>query len=47
MPLEPWILSNIIDSTTGRTPEHLHPFQVIERCGVRVGIIGLVEEYVK
>lgn len=40
----PWILSNIIDEDTNRVPEHLHQFQVIERAGVRIGIIGLVEE---
>ncbi|KAF9452854.1 Metallo-dependent phosphatase [Macrolepiota fuliginosa MF-IS2] len=40
----PWIVSNILDSTTGTAPEHIHPFEVIERCGIRIGIIGLVEE---
>jgi 5'-nucleotidase len=40
----PWILSNIIDETTSRVPESLHEFQVIERSGVRVGVIGLVEK---
>ncbi|KAF5358493.1 hypothetical protein D9756_001737 [Leucocoprinus leucothites] len=40
----PWILSNIIDSQTGKVPEFLNPFQVVERCGVRIGVIGLVEQ---
>ncbi|KDQ06600.1 hypothetical protein BOTBODRAFT_39511 [Botryobasidium botryosum FD-172 SS1] len=40
----PWILSNIIDSRNGQTPEHLLPFQVLERAGIRVGVIGLVEK---
>ncbi|KAL4065330.1 Metallo-dependent phosphatase-like protein [Scleroderma citrinum] len=40
----PWVLSNIIDEDTNRVPAHLHQFQVIERAGIRVGIIGLVEE---
>ncbi|KAG8826388.1 hypothetical protein FRC17_008269 [Serendipita sp. 399] len=40
----PWLLSNIIDSDTGKVPDGLHTFQVVERSGVRVGIIGLVEE---
>ncbi|KAI6116926.1 Metallo-dependent phosphatase-like protein [Pisolithus croceorrhizus] len=40
----PWLLSNIIDEDTGRVPEHLQQFQVVERVGLRVGIIGLVEE---
>ncbi|KAL7421435.1 hypothetical protein Q5752_004321 [Cryptotrichosporon argae] len=40
----PWLLSNIVDETTGKTPEGLHELQVVERCGVRVGIVGLVEQ---
>ena len=39
-------MSNIIDSTTSRVPEHLKEFEVLERNGIRVGIIGLVEQYV-
>ncbi|CCM02861.1 uncharacterized protein FIBRA_04973 [Fibroporia radiculosa] len=42
--LQPWLLSNIIDSKTSRVPEHVHEFQVLERSGVRVGVIGLVEK---
>lgn len=42
---QPWLLSNIVDTDTGKVPEGLHQFQVIERAGLRVGIIGLVEEY--
>ncbi|KAF9472767.1 flagellar associated protein [Pholiota conissans] len=40
----PWILSNIIDTTTSRTPEGLHEYAVVERAGVRIGFIGLVEQ---
>ncbi|KZT11516.1 Metallo-dependent phosphatase [Laetiporus sulphureus 93-53] len=40
----PWLLSNIIDINTGRVPECTHEFQVLERRGVRVGVIGLVEK---
>ncbi|KAG9318101.1 Metallo-dependent phosphatase-like protein [Chiua virens] len=40
----PWLLSNVIDENTNNVPEHLHPFKVLERSGVRVGIIGLLEE---
>ncbi|KAF8078151.1 Metallo-dependent phosphatase-like protein [Lyophyllum atratum] len=40
----PWILSNIIDTTTSRVPEHLHEFQVFEKAGMRIGVIGLVEK---
>ncbi|KDQ60604.1 hypothetical protein JAAARDRAFT_708193 [Jaapia argillacea MUCL 33604] len=40
----PWVLSNIVDNVTSRVPEHLHEFEVVERAGVRIGIIGLVEK---
>ncbi|KZP00929.1 Metallo-dependent phosphatase [Calocera viscosa TUFC12733] len=40
----PWLLSNIIDKNTGQTPEYLHKFYVTRRCGVTIGVIGLVEE---
>lgn len=43
---EPWLLSNIVDENTNNVPEHLHLFEVLERSGVRIGIIGLVEESV-
>jgi 5'-nucleotidase len=42
----PWLLSNIIDTTTNKVPEHLKEFIVFERCGVKVGIVGLVEKSV-
>ena len=35
-----------MDENTNNVPEHLHLFKVLERSGVRVGIIGLVEESV-
>ncbi|KAF8503744.1 Metallo-dependent phosphatase [Russula emetica] len=40
----PWLLSNIIDTTTSQVPEHLLEFYVLERRGVRIGTIGLVEK---
>ncbi|EAU80500.2 hypothetical protein CC1G_11855 [Coprinopsis cinerea okayama7 len=40
----PWLLSNIIDTNTGKVPEPLREFHVLERAGVRIGLIGLVEE---
>ncbi|KAH9484179.1 Trifunctional nucleotide phosphoesterase protein YfkN [Psilocybe cubensis] len=40
----PWILSNIIDTTTSKIPQQLNEYVVIERSGVRIGFIGLVEE---
>jgi len=40
----PWLLSNIIDTTVSQVPEHLLEFYVLERRGVRIGFIGLVEK---
>ncbi|OJA12754.1 hypothetical protein AZE42_07929 [Rhizopogon vesiculosus] len=40
----PWLLSNIIDENTGRVPIPLQELQVVERRGVRIGLIGLVEK---
>lgn len=42
---KPWLLSNIIDTQTSKVPEPLLEFVVLERVGVRVGVIGLVEKY--
>jgi len=40
----PWLLSNIVDTTTSQVPECLLEFHVLERRGVRIGFIGLVEK---
>ncbi|KIY43682.1 Metallo-dependent phosphatase [Fistulina hepatica ATCC 64428] len=40
----PWILSNVIDSSTGKTPACLQEFHVLERSNVRIGVVGLVEK---
>jgi 5'-nucleotidase len=40
----PWLLSNIVDTETGKQPEPLKRFWVTERRGVKIGVIGLVEE---
>ncbi|KAJ7632241.1 Metallo-dependent phosphatase-like protein [Roridomyces roridus] len=40
----PWLLSNIVDSETGHVPENLSEFEVIERAGLRIGLVGLVEK---
>ena len=42
---QPWLLSNVIDSTTSKVPEHLKEYEIFERGGVRIGVIGLVEKY--
>ncbi|KAJ7349288.1 Metallo-dependent phosphatase-like protein [Mycena albidolilacea] len=40
----PWLLSNIVDTTTSEVPKGLREFQILERAGIRLGIIGLVEK---
>ncbi|KAH8829650.1 Metallo-dependent phosphatase-like protein [Flagelloscypha sp. PMI_526] len=40
----PWLLSNVIDTDTSKTPETLHEFYVIEKAGIKIGVIGLVEK---
>jgi 2',3'-cyclic-nucleotide 2'-phosphodiesterase (5'-nucleotidase family) len=39
------VLSNIIDNTTSKVPEYLKEYEIFERGDVRIGVIGLVEEY--
>ncbi|WWC73295.1 uncharacterized protein I206_107262 [Kwoniella pini CBS 10737] len=40
----PWLLSNIIDERTGSVPDTLNRFWITERCGLKIGVIGLVEQ---
>jgi 5'-nucleotidase len=40
----PWLLSNIVDTDTGRQPDAVQRFVVFEKMGVRVGVVGLVEK---
>ncbi|TFL07384.1 Metallo-dependent phosphatase [Pterulicium gracile] len=40
----PWLLSNITDTETGRVPGGLKEFVILEKAGLRIGIIGLVEK---
>jgi 2',3'-cyclic-nucleotide 2'-phosphodiesterase (5'-nucleotidase family) len=42
----PWLLSNIVDDNTGHQPEKFLKYWITERCGVKIGVIGLVEQYV-
>jgi hypothetical protein len=43
--IQPWLLSNIIDTETSQVPAALREFEVVERAGIRVGVIGLVERW--
>ncbi|KAJ7445778.1 Metallo-dependent phosphatase-like protein [Mycena galericulata] len=40
----PWLLSNIVDTETSQVPADLFEFHIVERAGLRVGLIGLVEK---
>ncbi|EIN11144.1 Metallo-dependent phosphatase [Punctularia strigosozonata HHB-11173 SS5] len=40
----PWLLSNIVDTNTGKVPEPMKEIHVLERAGLRIGLIGLVEK---
>ncbi|KAI9509971.1 Metallo-dependent phosphatase [Russula earlei] len=40
----PWLLSNIVDTATSQVPAYLLESYVLERRGVRIGFIGLVEK---
>ncbi|KAF8582061.1 Metallo-dependent phosphatase [Ramaria rubella] len=40
----PWILSNIYDTETNTVPDTLQQFVLLERYGLKIGVIGLVEK---
>ncbi|KLO14900.1 Metallo-dependent phosphatase [Schizopora paradoxa] len=40
----PWLLSNVVDTDTSTVPAGLHEYFVLERAGVRIGFIGLIEK---
>ncbi|KAJ8094243.1 hypothetical protein PM082_006782 [Marasmius tenuissimus] len=40
----PWLLSNVVDEKTGKVPETMQELYVLERAGVRIGFVGLVEK---
>ncbi|KAJ8501489.1 hypothetical protein ONZ45_g12136 [Pleurotus djamor] len=40
----PWLLSNILDTTTNKVPEPMKDVYVLNREGVQIGFIGLIEE---
>lgn len=42
----PWLLSNVVDVNTGTTPPPLRKYWITERGGLKIGIIGLVEQCV-
>jgi 2',3'-cyclic-nucleotide 2'-phosphodiesterase (5'-nucleotidase family) len=43
----PWLLANVVDAETGDPVPGTRPYTVVERDGVRVGVIGLVDEKIR
>ena len=35
-----WVAANVFDSTTGRRPDWATPFTMVERGGLRIGVVG-------
>ncbi|KAF5354820.1 hypothetical protein D9756_005700 [Leucocoprinus leucothites] len=40
----PWLFSNIVDTNTGTVPMPMKEVYVLERKGIKIGFVGLVEE---
>ncbi|MGV8118996.1 MAG: bifunctional metallophosphatase/5'-nucleotidase [Candidatus Xenobiia bacterium LiM19] len=40
----PFLAANLIDSRTGRVPQYAQPYIIIEKEGVRIGIVGLTTQ---
>lgn len=38
-------MSNVVDTDTSTVPASLHEHFILDRAGVRIGFIGLIEEY--
>ena len=43
----PWLLANVVDSETGEPIPGTEPYTVVEKQGVKVGVVGLVDEKIK
>ncbi|UPW01477.1 bifunctional metallophosphatase/5'-nucleotidase [Halorussus gelatinilyticus] len=43
----PWLMANIVDSETGEPIPGTKPYTVVERQGVKVGIVGVADEKIK
>ncbi|MDH5019912.1 bifunctional metallophosphatase/5'-nucleotidase [Halobacterium rubrum] len=43
----PWLMANIVDSETGDPIPGTEPYTVVEKQGVKVGVIGLADEKIK
>jgi 5'-nucleotidase / UDP-sugar diphosphatase len=38
----PWVVSNLVNETTGKTIEGTKPYETVERGGVTVGVVGAI-----
>ncbi|MCT9095520.1 bifunctional UDP-sugar hydrolase/5'-nucleotidase [Haloarchaeobius sp. HME9146] len=43
----PWLMANIVDEETGEPIPGTEPYTIVERDGVKVGIVGLADEAIK
>src|SRR6056297_1319758 len=43
----PWLLANVVDEQTGETVPGTEPYTVVEKQGVKVGIVGVADEKIK
>ncbi|NEU55445.1 bifunctional UDP-sugar hydrolase/5'-nucleotidase [Halorussus sp. MSC15.2] len=43
----PWLMANIVDSETGEPIPGTKPYTVVEREGVKVGIVGVADEKIQ
>jgi 5'-nucleotidase len=37
----PWLAANVVDEATGTNPDWIEPWVILERGGVRVGVVGI------
>ncbi|WP_232685925.1 bifunctional metallophosphatase/5'-nucleotidase [Halobacterium zhouii] len=42
-----WLLANVVDSETGETVPGTKPYTVVEKGGVKVGVVGLADRKIK
>ncbi|HET8650601.1 MAG TPA: 5'-nucleotidase C-terminal domain-containing protein [Gemmatimonadales bacterium] len=43
----PWLVANLVDSTNGRRPDWAVPYTILQRGGLRIGVIGYVSDRTK
>jgi 2',3'-cyclic-nucleotide 2'-phosphodiesterase / 3'-nucleotidase / 5'-nucleotidase len=43
----PWLAANLVDSSSGRRPEWIAPFRILEGGGVKVAVVGYISSDTK